>query len=70
MSVTFQSTEPGIAYEYAVILDGRRIGRVHKQDSPFWPYAPTRKWVAVGPFIQGNFATRDAAAAWVASWVA
>jgi hypothetical protein len=62
----FTATEPGIAYEYRVALDGRGLGRVRKQDAATWPYSPTRKWVADdGCIARGNFPTRRAAAEWL-----
>lgn len=67
-SFTFSAIEPGVAYEYAVLVAGQRIGRVRKQDAPTHPYGPTRKWVAEGIYRQNGFATRQAAADWLMSW--
>lgn len=70
MTITFQETEPGIYYEYAVISGARRVGHVRKEDAREYPYAPTRKWLADnGMAYHGGFSTRRAAAAWLMTWI-
>jgi hypothetical protein len=68
--ITFREIEPGIAYEYAVIVNNRRIGRVRKEESAVYPFEPTGKWVADNCVNRsGGFATRQNAADWLLSWV-
>ena len=63
--LTFQEIEPGIAYEYAVLRAGRRIGRVRKQEATSWPYKVTGRWIADDGRYQGVFVTRREAAEWL-----
>lgn len=67
--LTYTAIDPGVAYEYAVLVNGQRIGRVRKQDAPTHPYGPTRKWVAEGIFHKSGFPTRQAAADWLLTWL-
>jgi len=65
-AITFTEIEPGIAYEYAVIQNGRRIGRVRKQETTTYPFIPNGRWIADDGTIQrSGFTTRQAAAEWL-----
>ena len=68
---TFKPIEPGVSYEYAVgTIDHARIGRVRKEEAASWPHHPTGRWIADDGTIQkSGFATRQAAAEWLGSWV-
>lgn len=69
MMITYTEIEPGIAFEYAVLVDGTRIGRVRKEEAREYPYALTGRWIAdTGGVHQSGFPTRAAAAEWLTTW--
>jgi hypothetical protein len=65
---SYRAIEPGVAYEYSIVAERRRIGRVRKEEAKTAPYQWTGRWIADdGWFARGGFPTRSAASEWLVS---